>query len=95
MQNIIKVRLDEHDSQRISNVEKLLLELKDQINAPKEEDDRWIDIKEVAKMIGFSQTTIKEKMNAGLFPKPNNIYTRNRWSYLEIKSWMSEQIQNQ
>lgn len=92
MQNTIKVRLDESDSQRIANVENLLLKISAQIDAPQNEEDRWIDINEVEKIIGFSQTTIKDKMNAGLFPKPNMIFTRNRWSYLEVKNWMSEQV---
>lgn len=94
MSNIIKVRLDESDSQRIANVENLLLKVIEQIDAPKDEEDRWIDMKEVEKIIGFKHTTIKEKMNAGLFPKPNMIFTRNRWSYLEVKNWMAEQIKN-
>lgn len=89
--NMIKVRLDDADSQRIENVENLLLKISEQIDTHTDEEDRLIDINEVAKLIGFSVTTIKDKMKANLFPKPCTIFTRNRWSYLEVKNWIDEQ----
>lgn len=91
MSNIIKVTLDPKDSERITNIEAHISQLTDLVSKLPSEEERWISMKEVCKLIGFSETTVKDKVKAGLLPKPTNVFTSNRWSYLEIREWMKEQ----
>lgn len=94
MGNVFKVTLDPKDSERISNIENTLSQITEMIKQPGPEDERWLTMKEVCWLIGFSETTVKDKVKEGLLPQPKKVFTSNRWSYLEIKEWMKEQEEN-
>lgn len=91
MENVFKVALDPKDSERILNIENSLSKITELIKQPGPEEERWLTMKEVCKLIGFSETTVKDKVKKELLPQPHKVFTSNRWSYLEIKKWMKEQ----
>lgn len=52
--------------------------------------DRFIDIKEVQHLIGFSQAWVYEMVRAGVFPSPLKFGRASRWSLHTVQKWMAE-----
>lgn len=95
MGNLIKIELDDISKRRIENLESLVAEMSTLIKNEKGyEEDRFLDKKEVTKMVCFSGTTLDDKVKEGLFPHPTPIFSRNRWKYSDVKKWMDDQWEN-
>lgn len=47
-----------------------------------------LSIKDVAKMIGFSPSWIKESVKLGVFPDPIKVRGSTRWTQAQIKEWL-------
>lgn len=56
-------------------------------------DDRFLDIKEVSKMVGLGKTSIYKYMNKGEFPQCFKVGDKaTRWSKNAIDQWMDERV---
>lgn len=55
-----------------------------------QKDEKLLNIKEVAKIVGFNVDWIYKKIAKGEFPKPIKIGRSSRWLYTEIMQWLNE-----
>lgn len=56
------------------------------------EQENFINIKEVKKIIGFGTTYIYDHVKNGTFPAPHKIGSKaSRWSLLEVNKWLENQ----
>lgn len=88
--NVIKVKLDDSDSNRLTRLEEKISRVEEMLQNPISEEERFLDKHQLQEMINFSETTLKEKIKAGLFPAPIEIFSRNRWLYSDVKNWMEK-----
>ena len=54
------------------------------------EDLRLLTIKDVAELIGFSQSWIKDGVKCGDFPQPKKVRGSTRWTTGQINDWLKE-----
>lgn len=54
------------------------------------DQNKFINAKEVAKLVGFNVDWIYKKIAKGEFPKPIKIGRSSRWLYTEIMQWINE-----
>lgn len=52
--------------------------------------NRFLNSKEVAEIVGFNVDWIYKKIAKGEFPKPIKIGRSSRWLYTEIMQWINE-----
>lgn len=64
------------------------LKEKYKITALHQKDEKLINVKEVAKIIGFNVDWIYKKIAKGEFPKPIKIGRSSRWSFLVVMEWL-------
>lgn len=56
-------------------------------------DDRFIRVDAVQRLVGFKKTEIGDRVRAGTFPKPIKLSTRVAvWLESDIRAWMAEQV---
>lgn len=55
------------------------------------EEDVFLAIDDLAKMVGVAKATIRRWVKAGTFPAPAQLSTKaHRWSRAQVLSWLSE-----
>lgn len=55
-------------------------------------EDRFIDVKEVRQLIGFSQAKIYVMVSEKAFPSPLKFGRASRWSLNTVREWMAEKV---
>jgi len=55
--------------------------------------DRFIDVKEVRQLIGFSQAKIYVMVSEKEFPAPLKFGRASRWSLKAVQEWMALKVQ--
>ncbi|WP_413775042.1 helix-turn-helix transcriptional regulator [Brucella sp. JSBI001] len=55
-------------------------------------EDRFIDVKEVRQLIGFSQAKIYVMVNEKTFPAPLKFGRASRWSLNTVREWMARKV---
>lgn len=66
------------------------LEISNKIVELHHKDERLINIKEVAKIIGFNVDWVYKKIAKGEFPQPMKIGRSSRWSFLVVMEWLRD-----
>ncbi|WP_338341893.1 MULTISPECIES: helix-turn-helix transcriptional regulator [unclassified Shinella] len=54
-----------------------------------QEQDRFIDISEVCRLVGLQRSKLYQMIRADALPKPIKLGGASRWSLIEINAWMS------
>lgn len=54
--------------------------------------DRFIDIKEIQRLVGFSQAWVYEMVRDGTFPPPIKFGRASRWSFNAVQEWMAQKV---